>query len=274
MVKEKTLKMVKPKVLVVQGNSPADMIRMAVSGGADLDKLEKLLTIQERWDALQAKKVFNSAFTLAQGEISVVTKNKTNLQTHSKYASLDDVIESAKPVYTKQGFSIIFYEGETTVLESIRICADVLHTAGHKETYHYDVPLDGKGIQGNPNMTKIHAKASSTSYGRRYLMCMIWNIPTQDNDGNGAKPEVAKPERKAAEPEKQTTLPKKSLSNKTKEFFVQAQKVLGDKDFFKVIGEQGYERVDQIIDEGVAKQILSDMETVYSNKYPKKENGK
>jgi len=62
----------------------------------------------------------------------------------------------------------------------------VLHKAGHKETYHYDIPLDGVGIQGNPNMTKIHAKASSTSYGRRYLMCMIWNIPTQDDDGNGA----------------------------------------------------------------------------------------
>jgi predicted nucleotidyltransferase len=31
-------------------------------------------------------------------------------------------------------------------------------------------------------MTKIHAKASSTSYARRYLMCMIWNIATHDDD--------------------------------------------------------------------------------------------
>jgi hypothetical protein len=66
------------------------------------------------------------------------------------------------------------------------VCADILHSAGHKETYHYDVPLDGKGIQGNANMTKIHGKSSSVSYGRRYLMCMIWNIPTQDDDGNSA----------------------------------------------------------------------------------------
>src|SRR3990167_4563778 len=62
---------------------------------------------------------------------------------------------------------------------------DILHKAGHKETYHYDVPLDGVGLKGNANMTKIHGKSSSVSYGRRYLMCMIWNIPTQDdNDGN------------------------------------------------------------------------------------------
>ncbi len=48
------------------------------------------------------------------------------------------------------------------------------------------MPLDGVGIKGNANMTKIHGKSSSTSYARRYLMCMIWNIPTQDDDGNAA----------------------------------------------------------------------------------------
>lgn len=37
-------------------------------------------------------------------------------------------------------------------------------------------------------MTKIHGKASSVSYGRRYLMCMMFNIPTgDDNDGNNSQ---------------------------------------------------------------------------------------
>ena len=169
-----------------KGNSPADMIRLAVEGKADLDKLEKLLTLQERWEANEARKVFASSFALAQEQIALVVKTKLNPQTGSKYAPLESIIESAKPIYTKEGFSVIFYEGETTVPECIRICADVLHTAGHKETYHYDIPLDGVGLKGNPNMTKIHGKSSSTSYGRRYLMCMIWNIPTGDDDGNAA----------------------------------------------------------------------------------------
>jgi len=169
-----------------KGNSPADMIRLAVEGKADLDKLEKLLTLQERWEANEARKVFASSFALAQEQIALVVKTKLNPQTGSKYAPLESIIESAKPIYTKEGFSVIFYEGETTVPECIRICADILHTAGHKETYHYDIPLDGVGLKGNPNMTKIHGKSSSTSYGRRYLMCMIWNIPTGDDDGNAA----------------------------------------------------------------------------------------
>ena len=173
--------------------SPAQLIQQAVQGGADLVKLEKLLELQERWDANQAKKVFASSFSKAQSGIEAVTKKKFNSQTKSKYADLGDVIESSKPVYTEQGFSVIFYEGDTTLPEHIRIYADVLHFAGHKETYHFDVPMDGKGIQGNANMTKIHAKASSVAYGRRYLMCMIWNIPTQDNDAQG-QPDANKPE--------------------------------------------------------------------------------
>lgn len=170
--------------------TPAQMIMQAVQGGADLEKMEKLLELHERWEASQAKKIYADSFSLAQTEIESVTKEKTNNQTHSKYATLEDIIESSKPVYTKHGFSVVFYEGETTKPDHVRICADVSHKAGHKETYYYDVPLDGKGIKGNANMTAIHAKASSTSYGRRYLMCMIWNIATDDDDGNKADTET------------------------------------------------------------------------------------
>lgn len=166
------------------GNTPAEMIRAAISGGADLEQLEKLLGLQERWETNEARKAFARDFAKAQSEIDPVVKRANNTQTHSKYALLEGVIEAAQPIYTKYGFSVIFYEGETVRPEHIRINADVLHMLGHKETYYFDVPLDGKGIKGNANMTNIHAKASSTSYGRRYLMCMIWNISTTDNDGN------------------------------------------------------------------------------------------
>ena len=152
----------------------------------DTAAMEKLLDMQERYDANEARKDFAADFAAVQSEIEAVVKTECNPQTKSKYAGLGGVIEMSKPVYTKHGFSIIYYEGETEVAEHIRVCADVLHRAGHKETYHYDVPLDGHGIKGNVNMTKIHGKASSVSYGRRYLLCMIWNIPTQDDDGNGA----------------------------------------------------------------------------------------
>jgi len=164
---------------------PSAMISEAVAKGANLEQLEKLLSLQERWEANEAKKLYNKAMVSAQEEIPSVVKTKKNDQTHSKYADLGNIISQTKKVYTKHGFSVSFYEGDTTKENHVRICADVVHASGHKETYHYDVPLDGVGIKGNANMTAIHGKASSTSYAQRYLMCMIWNIPTADNDAQG-----------------------------------------------------------------------------------------
>jgi len=172
------------KDLAVQQVNPLSIIQTAVEGGADVKSLEKLMDLQERWEAGEARKAFAESFATVQRNIEAVVKTQENKQTSSKYADLADIIKMAKPVYSDNGFSVIFYEGKADLPEHIRVCADVLHTMGHKESYHYDVPMDGVGIKGNANMTKIHGKASSTTYGRRYLMCMIWNIPTDDNDGN------------------------------------------------------------------------------------------
>ena len=171
------------------------MIQMAIENKSDLGQVRELLELKKIYEADEARKDFASDFAIVQSEIGAAIKTAVNPQTHSKYAKLEGVIEASKPSYTKQGFSIIFYEGKTDTKDNIRVCADVLHEAGHKETYYLDVPLDGVGIQGNANMSKIHGKASSISYGRRYLLCMIWNIPTEDDDGNGAgaKPKVEPP---------------------------------------------------------------------------------
>ena len=175
------------EISVVAIKAPAQLIELAIEkGNIDLDKLEKLMRLQREHEADNARKAYNSNMVLVQEEIPSVIKTKKNDQTHSKYASLDKIIEQTKKIYTSHGFSISFYEGDTAKENHIRICADVVHGAGHKETYHYDVPMDGVGIKGNANMTAIHAKASSTSYARRYLMCMIWNIPTEDNDAQAA----------------------------------------------------------------------------------------
>ncbi len=182
----------KNEIQKTESKSPNQLIQMAIEGNADLEKLEKLLGLQERYDANESKKVFAAEFAVAQSEIEAVIKTKANPQTRSKYAGLEDVIGMAKPVYTKQGFSVIFYEGKADKAEDIRVCADVLHKDGHKETYHYDVPLGGVGIKGVVNMTAIHAKATSVTYGRRYLLCMIWNIPTADDDGRGPDKEPIK----------------------------------------------------------------------------------
>ena len=74
------------------------------------------------------------------------------------------------------------------------------HERGYKRTFHIDMPADGKGAQGRDVMTRTHATGSAVSYGRRYLLLMIFNIAVggEDDDGNAAgkrdNPHTVRPE--------------------------------------------------------------------------------
>lgn len=185
---KKGAEMEKEKALEVRQSSPIEMLKAAKEAGIAPADIQGFLDVQINWEKREAEKEFNSAMARVHANIPMVIKGKTNQQTRSNYAELDEIIKATKKVYTLEGFSVSFYEGENAPANHVRICADVLHRLGHKITRHYDVPLDGVGIKGNANMTAIHGKASSTSYGRRYLMCMIFNIPTgDDNDGNNSQ---------------------------------------------------------------------------------------
>ena len=50
------------------------LIEMAVSGGADITQLEKLMDLQERYEANQAKKDFNAAMSTFQSMLPVIGK--------------------------------------------------------------------------------------------------------------------------------------------------------------------------------------------------------
>lgn len=176
------------EIQISQDAPPMVQIAQMMQSGlkVDVEQMKGLMEISERYEANEARKAFAADFTQVQAKVAAVVKNKKNPQTNSMYAGLDNVLEMVRPIYTKYGFSVIFHEGKAEIDNYIRMCADVLHRAGHSEKYHADLPLDETGIKGSVNKTKMHGKGSSFSYGRRYMMCLIWNIPTQDDDGNGA----------------------------------------------------------------------------------------
>lgn len=175
--------------VVEKTNSPIAMLKAAKEAGIDPKDIQGFLDVQINYEKREAEKEYNSAMARVHAKIPSVAKSALNPQTRSKYSELDQIVRAVKPIYTDEGFSVSFYEGDGAKDGNVRVSVDILHRLGHKETRHYDVPLDGVGIKGNANMTAIHGKASSVSYGRRYLMCMMFNIPTgDDNDGNNAAP--------------------------------------------------------------------------------------
>lgn len=161
--------------------------KLAQNPDVDVDKMRQIMDMQEHILDRNAEQAFNAAMVRAQSEMPIVPKDKKNVQTNSNYSAYETILKVCKPIYTKYGFSVLFYEGDAKRETEIRIMADVMHEQGHTKTLYVDVPLDNVGIKGTVNKTGTHAKGSSVSYGRSYLMKMIFNIPTgNDDDGNAA----------------------------------------------------------------------------------------
>jgi hypothetical protein len=158
--------------------------RVALDPSADLDKLERMLAMKERMEAQASRQAFNEALAEAQAEMPTVAAKHKNDQTKSKYAKLSDIYEECKPIAAKHGFSFNavpvsggadgFMDMKWTLRRGASVESDVS-----------PVPLDDKGMKGTSNKTQTHAYGSTTSYGRRYLFCAVFDIAIgEDNDGN------------------------------------------------------------------------------------------
>lgn len=159
--------------------------RLAINPDANVEKIKQIMDMQERALDRNAKQAFNAAMTKAQNRIELVVAKNENVQTHSRYAALKDILIHTKQIYTEEGLSLMFYEGQTEKKDHVRVCVDIMHDQGHTKKRFIDMAVQTTGIAGKAMMTLIHGEGAAFSYGRRYLTCMIFNIPTgDDNDGN------------------------------------------------------------------------------------------
>lgn len=180
-----------PAILPVVDEMAAmlDVIRRAASDPAvDVEKMERLMAMQDRLRARQAEAAFNTAMSECQSEMRPVLADATNPQTKSKYASYVALDNALRPIYTRHGFALSYDTGDGAPESHVRVLCHVSHGAGHTRTYRADMPADGKGAKGGDVMTKTHAMGSAFTYGQRYLLKLIFNVAVGefDDDGNGA----------------------------------------------------------------------------------------
>lgn len=162
--------------------------RAASDPSVDIDKLERLMQMQERALARQSEQAFNDAMNRAQSHMGRIATNKKNNQTGSRYADYAALDRELRPLYTQEGFSLSFGTAPGAPEGEARIVCHVSHCGGHTRTYQVDMPVDGKGAKGNDVMTKTHAMGAGMSYGMRYLLKMIFNVAIGEDDNDGNRP--------------------------------------------------------------------------------------
>lgn len=159
--------------------------RLAANPDFDVNKLQKLIEMQEHILARNAEQAFNEAMTAAQMKMRPIAADASNPQTRSKYASYAALDRALRPIYTEHGFGVSYDTTDTSQPDHIRVLAYVTHNGGHARTYRVDMPNDGKGAKGGDVMTKTHATGAAMSYGMRYLLKMIWNVAVGEDDRDG-----------------------------------------------------------------------------------------
>ncbi|WP_421560859.1 MULTISPECIES: ERF family protein [unclassified Pseudomonas] len=153
--------------------------RLALDPRCDVDKLERLIKLQDRMEAKTALEAFNASFAEMQCEMPSVEKRTENTHTKKMYADLDDINYSVRPVMAKFGFGVSFKI--VNQANGVSITGILMHKAGHREETTMILPLDtGAG------RSAVQSVGSTTTYGKRYVMCALLNITSgDDNDNDG-----------------------------------------------------------------------------------------
>lgn len=173
----------------VASATPADLLRIAVESGADLDRLEKLMALQERWEAKEAKRAFDAAFSAFKAEAVMIIKGRKVTDGPLKgksYAELHDVVNAVTPALSKHGLSSSWKLTKDDK-DWMEVTCYLRHFDGHEESVSMGGPPDAGGAKN-----AIQARASTKTYLERYTLKAITGLSEQsdDNDGNGATVKV------------------------------------------------------------------------------------
>jgi len=181
--------------IVHQPASPETLDQQILLAAADprvdVAKMKELTALRRQMRMEDAEDAFKVALHAAQTEMRPIEADAANDQTHSKYATLYKVDKALRPIYSKHGLSVSFNTADCPLPNHTRVLAYVERGLFTRE-YQYDVAVDTKGPKGNDVMTKTHAGGSALSYGKRYLLLMIFNVTIgdpgrpADDDGNAA----------------------------------------------------------------------------------------
>ena len=179
------------KAMVVESErEPTSMLdviaRAARDPNVDVEKMERLLALQERYLKDQRRTSYMAALARLEARLPQILKSgqitDRDGQVRNKYAKLEDVDVAIRPLCADEGFSFSF--DSKAMPGGAEYSCTMQHRDGHTETKTLFLPLDtGAG------RNSVQSAGSSLSYARRYLLSMHLHLVTrdEDNDGNGER---------------------------------------------------------------------------------------
>lgn len=163
--------------------TPTDMLNNAVMAGADIVVLEKLMALQERYEASQARKAFDAAMADAKAHMGTV--HKTTKGNYGNYADFASVARHVDATLSEQGLSYRFNIDQTE--KAMKVTCIMRHRDGHFEETTLMSPIDTSGSKN-----AVQQIGSTQTYLMRYtLMAALGLAASKDDDGHSSSVKFA-----------------------------------------------------------------------------------
>lgn len=176
-------KRTEPEIMVPANNAmtPMDMLDRAITSGASVEVMEKLMELQERWEKNNARKAFDNAMSNAMAEIPVIVKNREvdftsqKGRTNYRHEDMAGIARVVDPILAKHGLSYRY--NTKTDAGMVTVTCIVSHRDGHSEENSLSA---GRDTTGNKN--DIQAVGSTITYLQRYSLKAALGLAASDDD--------------------------------------------------------------------------------------------
>lgn len=166
--------------------SPPQLLALAVQQGADLDRLQKLMDLKDRWEAGEARKAFVAAMSAFKADpVRIIKSKRADIPGGAKYsyATLADVYDGALVAMSSHGLSHRFEVKQDAQL--ITVTCILTHELGHSESVTISAPPDDSGKKN-----AVQQVASTVHYLERYTFLAATGLASRevDDDARTARP--------------------------------------------------------------------------------------
>lgn len=171
--------------VVIQTNSQEklpgeELIQQAITQGASVETMEKLLAMRRELRAEAAKEAFDEAMARFQAECPVIKKTskvyeKDKRTVRYSFAPIDSIVDQVKEPLANNGLSY------TVIVENsekgMTVICRVKHILGHSEDSPFFVPIGTEAY-----MSDVQKYGARSTFAKRYAFCNAFGIMTGDGD--------------------------------------------------------------------------------------------
>lgn len=155
-------------------------IEIATRDDVDNDTLCRVIKWADDERRNSQRRDLDMAMVFAMGDMPSVPMTGHNKHTNVRYATLDDITKTARPVLKAHGLALTF--DVECAADSVTVTAFITHGHGASKSASITLPFDR-----HKSRNDVQSMGSSITYGQRYTAQALLGISVApDDDGQGA----------------------------------------------------------------------------------------